>query len=133
MKSLTDRLHFYESPHSLARYAFESSRTIPTGPPVTSVSSSVTDEAHRPFARFARRCRRPGLRMAGLDLAPVGDNEGPKMTDSQHELKALLVRAADTEAKRQAALTRGDRYQASMLEREMQRLWARHYELENAT
>lgn len=55
------------------------------------------------------------------------------MTDSQrNELQALLVRAAASEAQRQAAQARGDTLAVRAAEDDLRQLWARHADLERA-
>ena len=53
------------------------------------------------------------------------------MTDRDAEQRAICTRAADWEARRQAAVKRGDRQAADRAEAEIARLWARYYDLEN--
>ena len=50
--------------------------------------------------------------------------------DLEAELRALLTRAADVEAKRQAAHLHADWPQVARLENELRRLWSRHDQLE---
>jgi len=52
------------------------------------------------------------------------------MTDSQRELAALKMRAAEQEARRQSAAQRGDRDAARDAEIELSRLWSRACDLE---
>lgn len=53
------------------------------------------------------------------------------MTEAQkNELRALLVRGAILEAQRQDALRVGDSVKREALERELQRLWHQHQNLE---
>lgn len=53
------------------------------------------------------------------------------MTDAQrNELQALLVRAAASEAQRQAAHARGDTLAEHAAEDELRAAWRRHTELE---
>ena len=50
--------------------------------------------------------------------------------DARAEKQALCTRAAEQEAKRQAALQRGDWFTQHECERELRALWRRHSELE---
>ena len=53
------------------------------------------------------------------------------MSDEQRaELQALCVRAADQEAKRQAAIARGDVQAVRECEIELSRLWSRYLDIE---
>ena len=52
------------------------------------------------------------------------------MTEGEQELRALLTRAAEAEASRQAAKERGDTMARWIAERELQRLWRRYGQLE---
>lgn len=53
------------------------------------------------------------------------------MSDEQRaELQALCVRAADAEAKRQAAIARGDVQAVQEAECELSRLWSRYVDIE---
>lgn len=52
------------------------------------------------------------------------------MTDRDAELRALLTRAADAEARRQAAHAEKDWPKLAQCEAELRRLWARHAEIE---
>lgn len=52
------------------------------------------------------------------------------MNDRAAELRAILTRAADAEARRQAARDRGDGPAEAALEEELRRLWRRHAEIE---
>jgi hypothetical protein len=54
------------------------------------------------------------------------------MTENENELQALLTRAAEQEARRQAARERGDTQAVWAAERELQKLWRRYGELERA-
>jgi len=54
------------------------------------------------------------------------------MTDAATEMRALLTRAADLEARRQAAQRRGDEPAERMAEDELRALWRRYTELEAA-
>jgi hypothetical protein len=55
------------------------------------------------------------------------------MTDLRSEMQALLVRAADQEARRQAAADRGDAMALREHEAELRRLWARYVALDCQT
>jgi hypothetical protein len=52
------------------------------------------------------------------------------VNDLEAELRALCTRAADAEARRQAARDRGDHHAEATLEEELRRLWRRHAEVE---
>jgi hypothetical protein len=52
------------------------------------------------------------------------------MTDTQTEAQALMTRAADIEAQRQAALARGDVHAVKEHELELSRIWARYLDIE---
>ena len=52
------------------------------------------------------------------------------MTDTEAELRALLTRAADLEAQRQAAHQAKDWPKVAGLEIELAKLWRRHADLE---
>jgi hypothetical protein len=54
------------------------------------------------------------------------------VTDVEAELRALCTRAAEAEARRQAARDRGDHHAEAALEEELRRLWRRHAEIENS-
>ena len=54
------------------------------------------------------------------------------MTENEIELRALLVRAAEQEARRQAARERGDYPAQYEYERELAKLWRRYGVLERA-
>lgn len=51
------------------------------------------------------------------------------MSDSRAELQSIWNRAALAEARRQAALSRGDRYAAADAEIELSRLWSRYMDI----
>ena len=55
------------------------------------------------------------------------------MNDQVTEMKAILVRAADTEARRQAARARGDEQTMRLHEFELRRLWQRYMTLDRST
>lgn len=55
------------------------------------------------------------------------------MTDLRAEMQALLVRAADHEARRQLARDRGDELTMRQHEHELRRLWARYTALDRST
>ena len=52
------------------------------------------------------------------------------MNDADAEMRALLTRAADAEARRQAAHHAQDWPTLAQCEAELRRLWSRHSELE---
>lgn len=52
------------------------------------------------------------------------------MTDREAEMRSLCTRAADHEARRQAALQRGDWQAVQEHETELSRLWSRYCDLE---
>lgn len=55
------------------------------------------------------------------------------MTDLRAEMQALLTRAADHEARRQAARDRGDELAIRQHEDELRRLWARYVALDHSS
>jgi hypothetical protein len=54
------------------------------------------------------------------------------VNDLEAELRALCTRAADAEARRQAARDRGDHHAEAALEEELRRLWRRHAAVETS-
>ena len=52
------------------------------------------------------------------------------MTDNEIELRALLTRAAEQEARRQSAREAGDQWGQYQAERELAALWRRYGQLE---